>query len=68
MAPKSNTRDNYSVDASSKETTTRKKPFRFSIINIIIIIICYLLIGIRKTKSYKNQSQVHLNKIKLAVI
>ena len=28
----------------------------------------YLLIGIRKTKSYKNQSQVHLNKIKPAVI
>ena len=28
----------------------------------------YLLIGIRKTKSYKNQSQVHLNKIKPAVV
>ena len=28
----------------------------------------YLLIGTRKTKSYKNQCQIHLNKIKPAVI
>ena len=33
-----------------------------------LLLLLLLFIGIRKTKSYKNQSQVHLNKIKPAVI